>query len=387
VSRAGVSVMLALATVCPAADIDQVMVDVRNRTVVIDLVISGVEIPDTTFGAGLFFVRDAQTGKDLKVVEATGGAPTTIELTLANDESVDYGQTLLIGSKSLTISGGPQKLTPKLYTVPTKAKGGAAAPLQAADGKDDSRFYFDGEVSHARTEDVIGTYDLKLAFESRRRFLNTVLRQGPLFTLQGGNDPKGDPDSMQLGWNLTVPILVRQSPSIFLALAWENTPQLEATRDFTYTNFVWSSRFRLISRSWTSSSGARIYFRPYGGIEVGRNFAANVAATKDQQVVRPLAGSTLGLVIPLMGNASVSLTGEYIRRWPVENEILITTGENGNLLTPSVGTKPRDHVKVSFDIDFTKYAGVALSYERGSLPPAFEFVDNKLALGLVIKVK
>lgn len=143
----------------------------------------------------------------------------------------------------------------------------------------------------------------------------------------------------------------------------------------------------MISRSWTAQSGARVYFRPYAGFEYGKNLASAVAAAKDQTVTRPLIGSTFTWVVPIKRDASLSVTAEYVRRWPVRDEVLTSTDTTGNVVTTSINTKPRDDVNGGMSLDFTKYAGVRFGYERGSVPPAFRFVDNKVTFGLVIKVK
>jgi len=39
-------------------------------------------------------------------------------------------------------------------------------PLKAADGKDDARYYFNGQITHTRGSDVTGTYDLKIAYQT-----------------------------------------------------------------------------------------------------------------------------------------------------------------------------------------------------------------------------
>jgi hypothetical protein len=93
------------------------------------------------------------------------------------------------------------------------------------------------------------------------------------------------------------------------------------------------------------------------------------------------------VAVPLKGEASLNVAGEYIRRWPVRGEVLLATDSTGNIVTTSVGTKARDDFNGGISLNFTKYAGVKFGYERGSLPPALKFVDNKVAFGLVIKVK
>jgi len=92
-------------------------------------------------------------------------------------------------------------------------------------------------------------------------------------------------------------------------------------------------------------------------------------------------------VVPIKRDASLSVTAEYVRRWPVRDEVLTSTDTTGNVVTTSINTKPRDDVNGGMSLDFTKYAGVRFGYERGSVPPAFRFVDNKVTFGLVIKVK
>jgi hypothetical protein len=364
--------------------VGDVRLDLEGTRIVLELRVDSVEVPDRAFEAGQFHVRDAGTGRELHIDSAKGTPPNVITLMLASGESLDYPLSITVSASGLAMGGAPVNLDTTLYN----AKNAGSEPsgmLKAADGKDDSRYYFNGQIAHTRGSDVTGTYDLKIAFQNW--YHNTNLLQGPIFTLQGGNDPKGDPDSMTIGWNFSYPMIRSQTPGPFLALAWENSPHIESTRDFTYTNFVWSTRFKMISRSWTAPSGGRVYFRPYGGFEYGKNLASEVAAARDQTVIRPLIGSTFALVVPLAGDASFSATGEYIRRWPVRGEVLLGTDKTGNVVTTSVGTQARDDFNGGVSLNFTKYAGVKFGYERGSVPPAFKFVDNQVTFGLVIKVK
>ena len=339
----------------------------------------------------LILVADASTGRPLKLATVAGSG-NTITITLADGESLDLNSLLLIRFDRVPFGAKTENTVDiKETALKLGASPGAAPPkttLKAADGKNDALFYFDGEISHVRKGAVLGSYDLKLNYLTYKNFLGMVIQEGPLYTLQGGDEPKADPDSMQLGWNVIMPILIGDgTPNLFTGLLWEHTPQIESTRDFTYSNFVYSSVFRLVSRAWTSSSGQRVYFRPYFGVDVGRNLSTTVATAKDQTILRPLTGVTLNMVLFKMGAASVSVSGDYVRRWPINNEVLLSTNSSGNLVIASAGTKPRDHIKSGLAVDFTKFASLSINYERGSLPPAFQFVDNKWTLSLVIKAK
>ncbi len=109
-----VFVLLTTRACVAAAEISQVGIDVRNKSVVIDLVISDVVIPTRMFDPALFNVTDAASGKALRIVQAEGVEPTTISLTLAEDQSIAYGQSLLISIKPLPLANGPVKITPKV---------------------------------------------------------------------------------------------------------------------------------------------------------------------------------------------------------------------------------------------------------------------------------
>jgi hypothetical protein len=336
-------------------------------------------------------IADAETGRALKLAAAESPTPNTILLTLAPGESVDSQKPLLIRFDKTPFGAKPENVVDlSAVTFKPNVPSGEAPQkptIKAADGKNDALFYFDGEISHVRNGDVVGNYDLKFSYLTYEELFGTVVQHGPLYTLQGGDDPKADPDSMQLGWNLTIPVFIANgTPKLLSGLLWENTPQIESTRDFTYTNFVYSSIVRAVSRSWISRSGRRLYFRPYIGLDVGRTLSSNAAAAQDQVVLRPLAGSTLNAVWLKVRETSFSVSGDYVRRWPLHNEVLLSTGSSG-IRTALAGTKPRDHVKAGIAIDFTKFASVSASYERGFLPPAFPFVDNKWTLSLVVKAK
>lgn len=49
--------------------------------------------------------------------------------------------------------------------------------------------------------------------------------------------------------------------------------------------------------------------------------------------------------------------------------------------------KPRHHLRSSIDFMLSKAVGLSLKYEYGSLPPAFQFVDDKLSVGFILKIK
>jgi hypothetical protein len=334
-----------------------------------------------------------QTGP-LKIAAAYGQG-TVIVLTLAEGEAVRINLKLPLRVRFDSVPFGSNPTdTVDIPEAdhPIVVAAGKTAPkvpmFKAASGKSDAQLYFDGEISHVRTGNVIGSYDLKLSHNSYFNFLGRVASQTPLFTLTGGDTPKADPDSMQLGWTLSVPLLVTDYRAPLLGIIWQQTPQIESTRNYTYSNFVYSSVFQLVSRTWGSpATGPSLSVLPYLGVDVGRNLSTTVAVARDQTILRPLTGGTLNLSLFKIKSTSVTITGDYVRRWPVTNEVLLSTNSAGNIVTASAGTKPRDHVKTGLSVSLNTYTCLTIAYERGALPPAFQFVDNKWTLSLVLKAK
>jgi len=333
-------------------------------------------------------------GGPLKIVAAYGQG-AEIVLTLADGEAVRVNLKLPLRIRFDAVpfgSNAADKIDITEADYPITVAAGKAPPkvpaLKAASGKSDAQLYFDGEISHVRTGNVIGSYDLKLSHNSYFDFLGTVASQTPLFTLTGGDVPKADPDSMQLGWTFTFPLFVNDYRAPFLGMIWQQTPQIESTRNYTYSNFVYSSVFQFIGRTWGSpAKGPSLSILPYLGVDVGRNLSTTVASARDQTILRPLTGGTLNLLLFKVKSTSVSITGDYVRRWPLTNEVLLSTNSAGNTVTASAGTKPRDHVKTGLNVGLNTFTSLAIAYERGSLPPAFQFVDNKWTVSLVIKAK
>jgi hypothetical protein len=330
----------------------------------------------------------------LKIAAAYGQA-TVIVLTLADGEGIRVNLKLPLRVRFDAVPFGSNPadtvdVTEGDHTIAVAA--GKTAPkvplFKAASGKSDAQLYFDGEVSHVASGSLIGSYDVKLSHNSYFNFLGRVASQTPLFTLTGGDTPKADPDSMQLGWTFAIPLIVADYRAPFLGVVWQQTPQIESTRDYTYSNFVYSSVFQFVGRTWGSpSTGPGFSILPYLGVDIGHNLSTTVAAARDQNILRPLTGATMNLLLFKIKSTSVTIIGDYVRRWPLTNEVLLSTNSAGNLVTASAGTKPRDHVKTGLSVSLNTYTCLTVAYERGGLPPAFQFVDNKWTLSLVIKAK
>jgi hypothetical protein len=131
---------------------------------------------------------------------------------------------------------------------------------------------------------------------------------------------------MQLGWTLAVPVYVSNYRAPILGIIWRQTPQIESTRNYSYSNFVYSSQVQFISHTWGSPErGPSLTLLPYAGVDLGHNLSTMVATTRNQNIARPLTGGTLNLLLFKINSTAVSINGDYVRRWPLTSEVLLST--------------------------------------------------------------
>jgi hypothetical protein len=281
-------------------------------------------------------------------------------------------------------------------TTPEPEKGDPAVKdslsFTAADGREDANIYLSGEVAGASGEKFNGSVDVKVEIPFRKIIGNRVhIFNFPLFELKASSSPQADPDSMNIGFSWEWPVWRYRGETLEVPIRriiWRNAPKIESERDFDNTNFIWESRFRFMSRTY-SAKHATLYFRPFIGQELGANINSPVKEAEGRFLYRPLAGTTLNLIFPIQaaGLQDISFEGSYIRRWLLRREIGFEEDDEGNLKAVSIGRGPRDYVTAKINLDFTKAFGATVSYEYGQLPPSFKLVDHKTSIGLTYKVK
>lgn len=261
----------------------------------------------------------------------------------------------------------------------------------AAEGRDDSNIYLSGEFVAATKSRPNFSGDIKVEIPVRRVIGDRIHEFNPFFELKVGHGPDVDPDSMKLGMNWEFPAWRYRGDDLQFPIRrifLKNAPQLEAEKDWDNVNFVLDSRFRFMSRTY-SGSHTTFYFRPFLGQEFGKNLNSPVAAAKGKMIYRPLIGTTMNLIFPIQraGLYDFSIEGEYTRRWLMKREITFQEADGGAFQPLEIGKGPRDFLSTKFTLNFTKFLGGTLTYERGKIPPSFKMVNNKLTIGLTYKVK
>lgn len=275
--------------------------------------------------------------------------------------------------------------------APDASEADEGLSLTAADGREDANFYASGEVTRPSGESFLGTVDIKIDYPVKKVIQNRVHSYGPFFELKASSDPGADPDSLEFGFNSRFPLWRYRGPNLsvpFRRLIWKNSPKIEAERDFGNVNFIHETRFTLLSKTYLTGA-TTYYFRPFAGLEIGKNFVNPLEEAEGQFIARPFAGSTFNVIFPLTRGPMQSVTFEssYIRRWPLRNEIKFEEDDEGNLKPVGIGTGPRDYATARLNFDFAKFYSAFVGYEYGSIPPSFKLVDHKMTVGLTFKAK
>ena len=268
---------------------------------------------------------------------------------------------------------------------------GDSLSFTAADGREDANVYLSGQVAGASGKDFEGSVDIKLEYPHRRVIGGRVHNFDPFFELKAATAEDADPDTMSFGLRWEFPAWRYRGDNLkapIRRIIWRNSPKIEAERDFDNTNFIWESRFRFMSRTYTARH-ATLYFRPFAGQELGANIKSPVKEAEKRFIYRLMTGTTLNLIFPLHKREldALSFEASYIRRWPLRREVSFEEDDDGNLQALPIGTSPRDHVDLKFNVNFTKAFGSTISYEFGELPPSFKRVDHKTTIGLTYKIK
>lgn len=268
---------------------------------------------------------------------------------------------------------------------------GDSLSFTAAEGREDANVYLSGEVAGASGEDFEGSVDIKLEYPHRRIIGRRTHSFNPFFDLKASTADDADPDSMSFGLNWEFPAWRYRGDNLHAPIRriiWRNAPKIEAERDFDNANFIWESRFRFMSRTYTGPR-ATLYFRPFVGHELGANLKSPVEEADGRFIYRLMTGTTLNLIFPLQAAdlEDISFEASYIRRWPLRREVSFEEDDNGDLQPLPIGTSPRDHVNLKLNFNFTKSFGSTISYEYGELPPSFKLVDHKTSIGLTYKIK
>jgi len=135
------------------------------------------------------------------------------------------------------------------------------------------------------------------------------------------------------------------------------------------------------------SQPSALTITPVFGTETGHTSHNNVTgAVASGFILRGVAGANAGLRITYakltkyLGNDPITVTGSYRARIPAEHEVFTDFGTSSTTTTQVLSSQTRHFAQTSVALPLTKYLGAKVSYQFGSLPPAFRNFNHVLSI-------
>lgn len=261
---------------------------------------------------------------------------------------------------------------------PRKVK--AAALFKAANGKKDADIYFSGTVVTARESKPL------YSFESKLGYLHTFSTGGALgakATVDAAEEGNLDPDSITFSVVYRKILVLR--PVTALVLQSELIGG-EFDKENRTRNLISKLDGILVLPPKFPSKKSVTSINFLAGFEGGHNYRHKLNENGLGQFWRWKLGSSAYLKLKDLGKLSqLVFSADYVVRLPSEAETFssVRDGKKTTILT----TKARHFVSGNIDFMFTDYFGLALQYRYGSLPPAYNLVNNSVSLGITYQLK
>jgi hypothetical protein len=261
--------------------------------------------------------------------------------------------------------------------------------------KDDSDVYISGTFAPAEgtspsyTIDSKGKYVLK---SFGRNGSSTLSATGDVST---DNKKTADPDSFH--WSIPVQhVWVNNSSVQWGLLGMELDKKANAINLVSAPSATWAFVHNFYVKDTAHGSLPRVSasfeLDFSGGLEFGDNvrndFAVvNKTSSGEGWFLRGVPSTTASLVVPrILRLNRISVSSSYTGRIPTSDELFLET-RNQKKPVPLLTSQTRLYVENNLQFMFTDYIGMQIKHKYGSLPPAFSFVNNSGAVGLVIAFK
>ena len=332
--------------------------------------------------ASIVYFDAGQTGKK------TGFRLISVPLTTGSNYE------LLISVISRKTDGSFDKIDTRSYdftpTSPTALSSGAskAEPYKPvkSKSKSDSDFYFSGDLTKVSSEKTAFTTEIKI----EPVFGPHKWRYSPFFHLNASTDPEADPDSMDFGLKTLRTLLLKKRPrpgepsSIRLSLGGK----IESQKDFKNTNLVFDPTGQLNLTPFRLGPKEFLVFRPFAGIEVGKNLKSPLATAQGAGIARVVGGVNAVMDIPFnTGIQGITFSADWTRRWLLTRELAYKVNDDKTLSLLEFGKSPRDFVEGRFDFAVNDFLSPYIAYDWGQVPPSYKLQDHRLRVGLTYKFK
>ena len=283
-------------------------------------------------------------------------------------------------------SNKPEKTHQKSTCVASELMDLFSGKLTSPDNAASADITFTGQATHSAGGSFQGNYNLMANLSGRCETGKTVSRLGPSLNLQGGNDPGGTPDSLNFGFLWDYPIHRFKSKGI-QSINLINTGALESTQDFLQRDLIYSLDLKAVLQT-KKDRKVQTYLYPDMGSETGKNLRGVLPQIDGRSIARLKIGATDYIIFNtnLPWLQDITLQTNWTRRWIMIPEITYKTNKTGPQFSKvAISTGARDYVNPALTFDLTKWLGITASYEYGSLPPKYQFLESKFTFGVSVK--
>ena len=256
------------------------------------------------------------------------------------------------------------------------AKTGIGKIYVSANGKKDANIYLSGNAVAAPGSGPKYSIDAKLSY---LHFIGPLGSFGGIASVIAEQGSDVDPDSITAAASYEKVFAFPSGTGIILQ---SDLVGGEFDRKGNNSNLVSTVNGKLVLPSAEFGTGHYGTVDIVAGFEGGHNYKNNITTDGIGGFWRWLVGADAYIharKAAVFHEITFSL--EWRLRLPREAEMFSRGIEQ------SLTTKPRHHVQSSIDFMLSKVVGISLKYEYGSLPPAFKFVDDKLSVGFILKIK
>ena len=339
--------------------------------------------------------------KNPKVIVIEGFESNIVELSVEG-ERINTDHVVFVNVINLKINGTELKtpLQAKLVKTPTQRLTPLIPPpfkIVESNSRQDSNVYISGEITGASGTDVFASEDIKFDFPFLARIRGKINTFGLMFDIKANTNPKADPDSLNVGFKWLFPLYDFPAPDsesatqtvkgkFYSSIFLQTIGRLEGERDFENMNVIIDNRF-IMPLNFINKRTYKLQFEPFVGTEVGRNLFSPVREAQEKPLARVVGGTSMFVLFPIQYKDLdiLSLEANYIRRFPLKDEVTFIVDEMKKVKPLQINTRPRDYVEAKLNLKLNKFFGVVFGYEYGELPPSFKLVDHRFKIGLVYK--
>jgi len=309
---------------------------------------------------------------------------------------IKVATTLLVAILALVASASAQSQP----ATPSTAQREPA--LVSAKDKSDADIFLSGALTSASNADTVYAWDVKWTYPKGERSLDEGLNNtfvfSPRIEFTANKGTNANPDRIFAGGETELVFTTANWAGGNVSwISWFNTAGAEFDRDRVTKAFTYQSygrfNFRTFAPSVTGSDGkpctqctsSSVAFVPRieAGIELGKNFENKLSSDGSGAVTRLYAGATGYYEF---GVKWARFSYSYQVRKPLRDEVFVMKPKSGDAVL-LLDSKARQYLELSPIIQVGNWFALKPTFKRGSLPPAFNYIDNEFSLSIQFAAK